>query len=210
MLSILTGRTISENSTLNYPEPIVDFESDFSRPELQLFSNQKVQLETQMSLLDKSRNPKIFGFGQAGYGKPGLNMLKDKFDSYYLVGVGLSWNAFDWKKTNRQKQVLQLQQQMVQHQEETFDQNLKMLLAQQSDQIEKLEKMLQKDNELLKLKTEITETTASKLKNGTINSADYVRDVQSETVSRINLEIHKIQLNEAKEKYQIIKGKTAH
>lgn len=208
MLSILTGHPISENSNLRFNEPVVTPGANLSRPELQLFANQSVQLQQQMNLLDKSRNPKMFGFGQAGYGRPGLNMLNDKFSSYYIVGLGLSWNVFDWKKTSRQKQVLQLQQQMIQHQEETFTQNMDLLLAQQSEQMEKLKKMLQKDDQLVELKTEITQTSASKLENGTINSADYVRDLQAETVAKINRELHHIQLNESTEKYNLIKGKT--
>jgi outer membrane protein TolC len=208
MLSILTGHSISEDSKLEFEQSAFSIETGLSRPELQLFSNQSAQLETQMHLLDKSRNPKIFGFGQAGYGRPGLNMLNDKFDTYYLVGLGLSWNVFDWKKTSRQKQTLQLQKQMVQHQEETFVQNMDLLLVQQSEQIDKLGKMLKKDDQLVNLKTEITKATASKLKNGTINSADYVRDLQAETVSKINRELHQIQLNETIEKYNSIKGKT--
>lgn len=208
MLSILTGHTISEKSNLKFQQADISPGAEFSRPELQLFYNQSAQLETQMHLLDKSRNPKVFGFGQAGYGRPGLNMLNDKFDSYYLVGLGLSWNVFDWQKTSRHKQALRLQQQIIQHQEETFTQNIDLLLAQQSEQITKLEKMLQKDDQLVELKTEITKATASKLENGTINSADYVRDLQAETVAKINREIHRIQLDESKEKYNLIKGKT--
>lgn len=208
MLSILTGHSISEDNKLEFEQSAFSTETELSRPELQLFSNQSAQLETQMNLLDKSRNPKIFGFGQAGYGRPGLNMLNDKFDTYYLIGLGLSWNVFDWKKTSRQKQTLQLQQQMVKHQKETFVQNMDLLLVQQSEQIDKLGKMLEKDDQLVNLKTEITKATASKLKNGTINSADYVRDLQAETVSKINRELHQIQLNESIEKYNLIKGKT--
>ncbi len=209
ILSILTGQTISEDSNLKTEEPAVVPDAKLSRPELQLFTNQSQQLETQIGLLDKSRNPKLFGFGQAGYGKPGLNMLSDRFDSYYLVGLGLSWNMFDWKKTARQRQVLQLQQEMIQHQEETFEQNMDLLLTQQSEQIDKLLKMLEKDDQLVELKTEITQTTSSKLKNGTINSADYVNDLQAETVAKINRELHRIQLQEAKEKYSIIQGKSS-
>ena len=209
MLSILTGHVFGEDSNLKFNKPVVSSGTKLARPELQLFSNQSVQLQKQMNILDKSRHPKFFGFGQAGYGRPGLNMLNDKFDSYYLVGVGLSWDMFDWKKTSRQKQILQLQQQMIQHQEETFTQNIDLLLAQQAEQINKLDKMLNKDDKLVRLKTEITKTTASKLKSGTINSADYVQDLQAETVSKINRELHQIQLQEAKEKYNLIKGKTS-
>ena len=210
MLSVLTGKEIASVTESKSEKPGIQQETNISRPELQLFSNQVAQMETQKYLLDKKRNPKVFGFGQAGYGKPGLNMLSDEFDTYYLVGVGVSWNPFDWKQTDRQKQVLQLRQEMVQQQEKTFSQNTQLLLAQQSEQIEKLEKLLEKDDQLVDLKTEITKVTASKLENGTINSADYIRDVQSETIAKLNRELHEIQLKEAKEKYRIIQGKSPH
>jgi outer membrane protein TolC len=207
MLSILTGKTIDEDSKLNFNAPSIAVEKTLSRPELKLFTNQALQLETQMGLLDKSRNPKIFGFGQAGYGRPGLNMLNDEFDTYYLVGVGLSWNAFDWKKTTRQKQVLQFQQEMIIQQKETFNQNLEILLAQQNEQIRKLEQLLETDKKMVSLRTEITQTAASKLKNETITTSEYIQDLQAETIAKLNIEIHQIQLNEAKEKYNLINGK---
>ncbi|SHI88708.1 Outer membrane protein TolC [Tangfeifania diversioriginum] len=209
MLSILTGEEITSVAESKLQKTETGDNAKIVRPELQLFSNQMAQMETQKNLLDKKRNPKMFGFGQAGYGKPGLNMLSDKFDTYYLVGVGVSWNPFDWKQTERQKQVLQLRQEMVQQQENTFSQNIQLLLAQQSGQIEKLKKMLEKDEKLVELKTAITKATASKLKNGTINSADFVRDVQAETIAKLNRELHDIQLKEAIEKQRIIQGKVA-
>ncbi|WP_372947853.1 TolC family protein [Mariniphaga sp.] len=206
MLSILTGKTMNQNVELVFDEKPVLPGDNLLRPEQVLFSNQMAQLETQMTLLDKSRNPKLFGFGQAGYGKPGLNMLNNEFDTYYLVGVGLSWNVFDWNKTNRQKQVLTLQQEMIQKQEETFDQNIQLLLAQQKEQIGKLETILKTDQEMVELRTEITKSAASKLKNEFVTTTDYIRELQAETVAKLNLELHKIQLDEANEKYNLIKG----
>ena len=158
-------------------------------------------------MLVRSRYPKVYGFGQAGFGKPGLNMLNDKFDSFYLVGVGISWNAFDWKKTSRQQQILGLQSETVKSQEETFARNIKLLLAQQQEQITKLETMAEKDIQIIELRNNIIKAAESKLKFGTLTSSEYIREVQGGTVARLNLEMHKIQLIEAKEKYNIIYGK---
>lgn len=207
MLSILTGQTISENANLKYNVPIANTQKELNRPEMQLFSAQKTQLEKQNDLLAKSRNPKLFGFGQAGYGRPGLNMLNDKFDTYYLVGVGVSWNAFDWQKTSRHKEMLQLQSQMISQQEETFSQNMNLLLASQNEQIQKLEKLLETDSKMVALRSELAQTSASKLENETITTSDYIQDVQAETIAKLNIELHRIQLNEAFEKYNLIKGK---
>lgn len=207
MLSILTGQPFSENTTFSFRPAESNIQNEFLRPETKLFSAQKTQLEKQADLLDKSRNPKVFGFGQAGYGRPGLNMLNNEFDTYYLVGVVLSWNAFDWKKTNRQKQMLQLQSAMVGQQEKTFNQNMELLLAHQNNEINKLEKMLASDSKLVTLRSDIAKASASKLENGIITTSDYIQDLQAETIAKINIEIHQIQLNEAREMYSLIKGK---
>jgi outer membrane protein TolC len=208
MLSLMTGESITENSKLEYNALELSSQNEYLRPEQMLFKAQKTQLERQSELLGKSRNPKLFGFGQAGYGKPGLNMLNDKFDTYYLVGIGLSWSAFDWKKTAREKQMLQLQQQLINQQENTFDHNLEILLAQQNQQIGKLEKLLETDLKMVGLRTEIMHKSASKLENGTVTTSDYVQYLQSETIAKLNYELHKIQLNEAREKYLLINGKS--
>ena len=207
MLSILTGQPDLLNTELVYNEPQANFEQLITRPEFQFFSSKSEQLETSKNVLDKTRNPKFFGFGQAGYGKPGLNMLSDNFDAYYLVGLGVSWNAFDWKNTTRRKQIIQHQQEIIQFQKETFTQNIQLLLVQQKEQISKIEKMLGNDQKMVVLRTEITKAAASKLKNEVITASDYIQEMQNETVAKLSYELHKIQLSNAQEKYNIISGK---
>lgn len=206
MLSILTGKTIPKNAEFSFAENSINFDNELNRPELVFLNSQQNQLGMQMELLDKTRNPKLYGFGQLGYGKPGLNMLLDEFKGYYLVGLGVSWKAFDWKNTSRQKQVIQLQQQMLQTQKETFSQSIQMLLVQQKEQMNQLDKMLQNNQQMVKLRTEIATAAASKLRNQVITASDYIQEVQAETVSKLNNELYKIQLNESKEKYNLING----
>lgn len=207
MLSILTGVKINDNSTFIYATPNVGSHPDILRPELNLYASKINQFDTQKNLLDKTRNPKLFGFGQVGYGKPGLNMLLDEFKGYYLFGIGVSWNALDWKNTLRKKQIVQAQQNMVLTQQETFLLNLQMLLSNQKVHISKLEQMLENDNQMVSLRSDITKAAASKLENETITASDYIQEVQAETISKLNFELHKIQLNEAREKYILIQGK---
>ncbi len=208
ILSILTGKKILGDPLLTFREASLSTgrKTDL-RPERKLFSNQQNRLEKQMTLLDKKRNPGVFGFGQAGIGKPGMNMLNDDFDDFYLVGVGLSWKIFDWKSTAREKQILQLQKQTINQQEKTFNQRIEMLLARQDEAIKKLKKQLQTDLKIIELKTEICKAAASKLQNGTITSSEYIRELQAETVAKLNHELHKIELNQAREMYRIIRGK---
>ena len=207
MLSVITGKDIAENSKLDYTSKEIPNTEELQRPELNFYTNQSQLMNSQIELLNKTRNPKLFGFGQVGYGKPGLNMLNNSFDPWYSLGVGVSWNAFDWKNTARKKEVLRLQQDALQYHEEVFRQNIQILDVQQKETIGKLESMISNDQALVNLWSEITRTAASKLENQVITASDYISEVQAETLAKINFELHKIQLDEAKEKYELIMGK---
>ncbi len=205
VLSILTGKTL-EPAVILKTETVIPDRGEPERPELDLFASQESQLDYKARLLDKSRNPRIFGFGQGGLGRPGLNMLSDDFKPYYLIGIGVSWNVLDWKKTNREKQVIGLQKKMIRTQQETFEQNLSLLLEQQKETIEKMEKLIESDQQIIDLRKKIADSSASKLENGTIRTADYIADLNAAILAQLKLETHRIQLREAVVTYNTIKG----
>ncbi len=205
-MSILTGKTTEQLKNLILPEEHAVADLPMKRPELNLFSRQNEILNANSEILQKQRNPRLFGFGQAGYGKPGLNMLNNKFDTYYLVGVGFSWNVLDWKTTSRQKQMIKLQQDIVQTKQQSFLQNIDLASDQQNKQINQITELLKTDQKLISIRERITKTTASKLENGNITMADYIQDLNAETTARLMLETRKIQLKEAQIKLANIRG----
>jgi len=205
-LSILTGKTTEQLNNLKLPEEVALTDMPLKRPELDVFNKQNELLNANSEILQKQRNPKLFGFGQAGYGKPGLNMLNNQFDTYYLVGLGFSWNVLDWKTTSRQKQMIKLQQDIVQTKQESFVRNIDLATDQQTKQINQITELLKTDQELIVIRERITKTSASKLENGSITMADYIQDLNAETTARLMLETRKIQLKEARIKLENIRG----
>jgi len=205
-LSILTGKTMDQMQSLALTEMPFLQEIPLKRPELDLFSKQNELLNANSEILQKQRNPKLFGFGQAGYGKPGMNMLNSEFDTFYLVGVGFSWNVLDWKTTSRQRQMIKFQQDIVLTKQESFVRNIDLATDQQNRQINQMNELLKSDEELISIRERITKTSASKLENGSITTADYIQDLNAETTARLMLETHKIQLNEARIKLGNIRG----
>lgn len=205
-LSILTGKTAGQMKDLVLPEESVISDQPLMRPELDLFSKQKTLLDASSEILKKQRNPKLFGFGQAGYGKPGLNMLSSDFDTYYLVGAGFSWNVLDWKTTKRQQQQLKLQQDLVQTRQNSFVRTIELAIDQQMKQINQISELLDTDQKLIQIRERITKSSASKLENGAITTADYIQDLNAETTARLTLETRKIQLKEARMKLGNIRG----
>lgn len=205
-LGLLTNQVLNESTVME--EPVVSTKSNaISRPELKYFDLLGAKIDQSSQLLSKTRNPKVFGFSQAGYGRPGLNMLKNSFDPYYLVGVGLSWNVLDWNQTARNKKILDVQKELIGSQKAAFDQNLSIALFRADETIKKVNQLLKVDEDLVVLRTKIAKNSASQLENGTITSADYIVDLNAATQSTINQKTHKVQLYFAITNYNTLAGK---
>ena len=93
MLSLLTGTELADASFVE-PEPRLPDagDSDITRPELLLYDAQLAQVEAQRRQLNTAFQPRLNLNLQAGYGRPGLNMLSGQFDPYFVAGLKLQWN----------------------------------------------------------------------------------------------------------------------
>ena len=182
--------------------------SELNRPELGLYSLQKKEIEQQQNLLSKSLVPELNGFATGGYGNPGLNMLENDFTSYYIVGLKLNWNAFDWNGNKKQRQALDYSKELIDNQEEVFKLDTNTALNEQLKEIETLENTIDIDQQLMVLQQEVVATSESQLKHGVITTSEYVTELTKlhETENVFNQ--HKTQLELAKANYNILKGDT--
>ena len=206
VLSLLSGREVSPSTILKYAPSAIITPEEVIRPELLHFDLLKDQLDHQKGVISRSRLPKIFGFGQVGYGNPGLNMLKNEFVPWLVVGGGISWSITDWGKSQRARQAIEFQQETIENEEQAFLHNLEILRQQQWEKVLNLQKQLNTDRQLLELRHEIAMNAASRMANGTITTADYVREINLETIAGINLATRSLQIDEAYFKYLIISG----
>ena len=172
-----------------------------SRLEYELFDLQKEKINATKRLASAQWMPKLMGFGQLGYGKPGLNMMNNTFDTYYIVGASLNWNIWNWNKYKKESQILDLQSLIINSRKETFNKITRIAAENDIAEIRKYEALIRKDHEIIELRNKIAGTASSQLDNGIITSTDYVTKVNDAVQSKINLETHKIQLVQAKMKY---------
>ena len=207
VLNELTGLETDTSTFLLLPDITLDQKKDYQRPENELFQMQKQQLDNKENLLQAQKMPKVFAFGQFGYGKPGLNMLNDEFDTFYIVGARLSWNIWDWNQTKRERQLARLQKDMVGVKENTFNKNLDIHLEKIEADLSKYEKTLQRDQKIIGLRQDVIQSARSRLENGVITSADYITDLNQLTKAKITHERHKIELLKAKINYLFTIGK---
>jgi outer membrane protein TolC len=154
-----------------------------------------------------SRKPYAFAFGQAGYGRPGLNMLNNNFADWYMFGAGLSWNLWDWHKSTRERAVLNLQKELINSDLDNLKRSFTMSLNQEENNYQKLKNLLKSDEQIVAIKEQISRRSAAALENGAITSADYLRDLNSSLQAKANLETHKIQLIQSEINMKTIQGK---
>lgn len=205
-LSLLTYTTFNENVIL--AKPIVQFNlsTENRRPELTLFDLQNEEIEYSKKVISKSISPKINAFGQAGYGNPGLNMLDNSFQTFYMMGLRANWTIFDWNKSKMKKEALIVSKDIISTEKETFLLNNKLQLQETENEIKKLEEIIMTDSEMIDLREQILKSSDSQLKNGVITSSDYIVELTNLFEAKTNQKIHEIQLLLAQANYQVITG----
>ena len=202
-----TAIDLDEGTSFILPEVYVNtglYENN--RPEYALFSIQQRKIETSKKLIGSRNLPKLSAFGQAGYGRPGFDMLKNQFDDFYMVGARLSWNFWDWNHARKEREILDLRYDILSTQKETFDKHVRIDLENKLAGIRKAERLIEKDEAIIALREKITASSSSQLENGTINSTEYVAELNAESKARLDLEVHNIELVKAKLEYQTTLG----
>ena len=159
MLSELTGIEFSNESELAIPNPGNVNDDRINRPEHKLYELQEVHFNALSELSGTKLLPKVSLFGQAGYGRPGLNMLKNEFEPYYMVGINLQWNPIDWGQDKNERQIYEINKEIVRKQKETFDKNIKVSISKYKSDIIKYEELLKKDEEIISIREKIISVT---------------------------------------------------
>lgn len=194
MLSVLAGELLDKNMIFVKPNPDVEMISPIiNRPELRMFSAQEVAVETQKSLLKAKNMPKLGAFAQGGYGKPGLNLFDNDFSPYFLGGVKLSWNFGNLYTLKNDRMKINLQQQAVNAQRETFLHNLHVQIPQQLVEIERYKETMIDDDEIIRHRTLIREAAEVKVENGTMTVSDLMKEINAEEAVKQAKTLHEIQ-----------------
>lgn len=207
MLEVLTGSPIDAHTSFVKPAMLADKDETISRPELKLFDYQKQQFRLQSRLIQAKANPKVSLFGTGGYGRPGLNMLKNDFQWYYLGGVKLSIPITGQFTRQREMKVMRMQEQIVEKQREAFLSNNRQLQVQQKNELEKYGQLIGSDAEIVGLRTKIKENASVRLANGIITSSDYITELNAENQAMLAQKLHEVQWLQAQYNYKLIIGK---
>ena len=192
MLSLFINKNIDENTTLEKPEKIL-IQDENRRAELKLFDLQKLGLEQQKANINSKNLPKLGAFFQGGYGKPGFNMLKNEFDLFYIGGLRLNIPISGFYTKRNDLALVEIQQQEIDVQKENFLFNQQFQTIQNNSDLDKIEQLINKDDELIELRESIKKASLAQLENGVITTNDYLREVNELDRAKNQKIIHEIQ-----------------
>ncbi len=147
--------------------------------------NQLQALEFRQKTLEGAYWPGLGLFGRYTYGKPGLDQIHNEWMDYWVVGLNLQWNLWDWgKKSARVQQAhlaakeLELGYQQLQQMLQADVQRTCLRLEEARQQLQIAEKMLEQAEENFRI-------VENQYKQGIIANSEYL-DAETElTRSRL-------------------------
>ena len=199
MLAIMIGNALDNSVSLAKPKiPIIASQSlneiKINRPELQLFDAQKKLFDSQKNLIRSGYMPKLGLFLQGGIGRPGLNMLSNAFDPFYIGGVRMTWNfgALYTQKNDLQK--IEVNKNLVNTQRDLFLYNIRLTESRENKDIQRIRYLMKDDEEIISLRENIRKAAEAKVANGTMTITDLLREISREDVARQAKAAHEIDL----------------
>ena len=208
-LGLLTGKDVDPDTQLEVPvqnNPITSGPIPNRRPEVQAFQQARTLIDAKQALTNAGASPVLLAFGQAGYGKPGLNFLENKFSPWYIAGLKLNWNLSAFYTKRNEAEINTLEALKLDDEEASFNRNLEARSIQYLSELENLNSLLGDDDGIIDLRHKITMRSTAQLDNGTITSSDYIRDVNAEAGARVAKDIHLIEINHLKHQIQNLYG----
>jgi outer membrane protein TolC len=195
VLSLFVNQQLPADVQLEQPViPATLVKESVMRPELKLYNYQSDLFKVQNQLVSAKNRPRTSFFVQGGYGRPALNLLKNEFDFFYVAGIRLNWNLGNLYTTSKERELLQVNQRMVDVQKELFILNTNTQLKQQQAEVDKLSQLIQSDQQIIAVRAQVKEAANAQLTNGVITVNDFLKEVNAEDEARQSLITHQLQL----------------
>ena len=195
MLSVFCGIEVKEPSK---PSATAVQLAGNQRPELRLVDAQLRLVEAQEKALNSALLPRLGVFAQGFYGYPGLNMFEDMMHRQWslngIVGARLQWNIGALYTRKNDKAKLNLLRQSAENSREVFLFNNNLEQIQQSESISRYQKLMEADEEIIRLRSQVRKAAESKLRHGIIDVNDLLREINAENAARVQQSIHEIEM----------------
>jgi len=196
MLSLMIGEPLDNSVILEKPN-VYEKQALFSginRPEIQLFEAQNLLFDSQKQIIKSSYMPKLGLFVQGGMGRPGLNMLTNEFEPFYIGGVRLSWNLGSLYTQKNDLKKIEINQNRINAEKEVFLYNTTLKMIREDEDIKRIKDLMKYDDEIIALRENIRKSAEAKVANGTLTVTELMREMTHESLAKQTKAAHEIDL----------------
>lgn len=166
---------------------------EYSSPEMDLLHAQVRLADENVRAVNVKLYPTLFLFFRGGWGNPGLNMLEDKFRWYYYAGVQFAWNfgsLYDYQQMRRSSR---LRSQSYQIGVESMQRTLRSQGESQRAQLDKYDKILAEDEQIIALRKKIVSTKETQVENGTATVLELLEAVRESQMAEQDKTTHGVE-----------------
>jgi outer membrane protein TolC len=182
VLARATGRVVRDDVQLVLPDlapPVRDAMAADpaqlrARPEFAQWQRMRDRLDREATAATLENRPRVALFGQAGYGRPGLNQLRPDATEFWIAGIRASWRPFTWRTADRSAESLRLQRRVLESEERAFAEGLARAIETDRADLDRLAGALDTDDRVIALRTLIEAQARRQFDEGVLTAAQYL------------------------------------
>ncbi len=202
VLASLVGRDISVDETLktleiNTMETVTINESIQmaldNRVEFDVLNSNKQALTFSKKAVSGAKLPNVFAYASYGYGKPGLDYVKKDWMDYWVAGLGLKWNLWNWKTTGSKVQQVKIKINVLEQNWEQLERMVTLEVKKAGYWVNEAVKSFNVTQQMVNQAEEAYNVVVNSYKNGQATNSQ-VLDAQSD-LNRAKLEQARTELN---------------
>jgi outer membrane protein len=168
-----------------------------ARPEYEQFDRTRDRLARQQDLAAAGDRPQLSAFGRVGYGRPGLNFVSDRAETYGLAGVQVQWKAWTWGASAREREALSLQQSIVAAEETAFTSAIRRGVEIDLATIDRLQSTLASDDRIVALREAVERVARLRLQEGATTASEYLDRQTERLTAEFDRARHRVELAQA-------------
>ncbi|NOY60998.1 MAG: TolC family protein [Calditrichaeota bacterium] len=134
---------------------------------------------TAIKIVKGGRLPAMSAFASYGYGRPGLNFVKNEWMDYWIVGVGMNWELWNWGKTGSKIEQAKLISTSVTDALQQAKLAIKFQVTQACLSVQEAKKRIQLSEDIEKQAEESFRVTENSYRQGQATNTEYL-DAQLE------------------------------
>jgi outer membrane protein TolC len=204
VLTQLTGRAVGERDVLVLPDLGGRMGTDRApgaHPQYAVYAAERERLGREEALVRARMQPQVTAFGQLAYGRPGPAQFREDLHGWWIGGVRVRWQPWDWGAAGRERQVLQAQRRIVDTDEAAFGDRLRREVQDELQAVERLRGALAADERIIALREQVERQARAQLEERVITPAVYVDARTDLQEARIARQRHRAELARAQARY---------